>query len=87
MRRCVRRDINKVGVIRKWRELAEDRGKWRSVVIEAGEEDSTIGLHPFMKGRKEYPNHLALCSVIGNKWHTFWLAETLTMISRVSLFQ
>ena len=29
---CVRRDINKVGMVGEWRELAEDRGRWRSII-------------------------------------------------------
>ena len=29
---CVRSDITKVGVCGEWREMAGDRGKWRSIV-------------------------------------------------------
>ena len=33
---CVRRDICKVGVVGDWRELGEDKGRWRSIVVKAG---------------------------------------------------
>ena len=33
---CVRRDIHKVALVGEWRELAEDRGRWRSIVVKAG---------------------------------------------------
>ena len=39
---CVRRDISKLGVVGEWRELAEDRGRWRSMVVKVG----AIGPHP-----------------------------------------
>ena len=43
---CVRRDISEVGVVGEWRELAEDRGKWRSIMAEAGQKLGAIGPHP-----------------------------------------
>ena len=46
---CVRRDIPKVGVVGECRELAEDRGKWRSIVAEAGQKLGAIGPHRFLK--------------------------------------
>ena len=39
---CVRRDIHKVVVVGEWRELAEDRGRWRSMVVKVG----ASGPHP-----------------------------------------
>ena len=44
---CVRRDIHRVGVVGEWRELSEDRGKRRSIVVKAGQKLGTIGPHPF----------------------------------------
>ena len=43
---CARRDICKVGVVGERRELAEDRGTWRSVMVKAGQKLRAIGLHP-----------------------------------------
>ena len=38
--------IRKVGVVGRWRELAEDRGKWSSSVVKAGQKLGAIGHHP-----------------------------------------
>ena len=43
---CVRRDIRKVGMVGEWRELAEDRGRWRSIVVKAVQKCGAIGPHP-----------------------------------------
>ena len=43
---CVRRDICKVGVVGEWRELAEDRGMWRSIVVKAGQKLGVIEPYP-----------------------------------------
>ena len=40
------RDISKLGVVGEWRELAEDRGRWRSIVVKAGQKLGAIGPHP-----------------------------------------
>ena len=42
---CVRMDICKVGVVGEWRELAEDRGRWKSFVIKAEQKFGTIRPH------------------------------------------
>ena len=42
---CVRRDIRKVAVVGEWREFAEDRGRWRSVEVKAGQKLRAIGTH------------------------------------------
>ena len=42
----VRRDISEVGVVGERRELAEDRGKLRSIMAEAGQKLGAIGPHP-----------------------------------------
>ena len=42
---CVRRDISKVGVFGEWKELAEDREKWRSFVAKAGQKLGPINPH------------------------------------------
>ena len=42
----MREDIRKVGAIGEWRELAEDRGRWRSIVVKAGQKLGAIGHHP-----------------------------------------
>ena len=39
----MRRDIRRVGVVGKWRELAEDRGCWKSIMVEAGQKCGAIG--------------------------------------------
>ena len=39
---CVRRDISKVWVVGDWRDLAEDRGRWRSIVVKAGQKLGSI---------------------------------------------
>ena len=43
---CVRRGISKVGVVGEWRESAEDRGGWRSIVVKAGQKHGAIEPHP-----------------------------------------
>ena len=43
---CVRRDINKVGVVGEWIEMAEDSRKSRSIVVEEGEKLGAVGPHP-----------------------------------------
>jgi len=43
---CVRRDICKVGVVGKWSGLAEDRWRWRSMEVKAGQKRGAIGPHP-----------------------------------------
>ena len=45
--RFVRRDMNRVRVIGGWRELAENSGKWRSIMVKTGHKIGTIGPHPF----------------------------------------
>ena len=42
---CVRRDISKVGVVGEWRELAEDRWGWRSIIVKAGQKLGAIIPH------------------------------------------
>ena len=42
----MRRDINKVKVSGERRELAVDRGRWRSVMVLAGQKISAIILYP-----------------------------------------
>ena len=39
---CVTTDIRKVEVVGDWTELAEDRGKWRSIVVKAGQKLGAI---------------------------------------------
>jgi len=39
-------DIHKVGVVGEWRELAEDRWRWRSFVVKAGQKFGAIGPQP-----------------------------------------
>ena len=46
---CVRRDIPMVEVIGEWRELAEDRGRWRSIVVKVGQKLGAIGSHPIRR--------------------------------------
>ena len=46
---CVRREISKVGVLGEWRELAEDRGKWRSIVVKVGQRLGAIGPHTLLR--------------------------------------
>ena len=41
----MRRDISKVVVVGKWRELAEDREMWRSLVVKAEQKHGVIGPH------------------------------------------
>ena len=50
---CVRRDIIKMGMVGEWRELAEDRGKWTSIMVKAGQKLGVIITHtsPLIKGR------------------------------------
>ena len=43
----MRRDINKVGMVGEWREIGEDRGKWRSIVVKAGQKFDAVGPDPF----------------------------------------
>ena len=43
---CARSDIRKEGLVVEWRELAENRGRWRSVVVKAGQKLVGIGPHP-----------------------------------------
>ena len=45
--------INKVGLVGEYRELAEDMGKCRSIVVEAGQKLGTIGPHPLQREAKE----------------------------------
>ena len=47
---CVRRDICKVGVVGEWRELAEDRVEWRSIVVKVGQKCGAIGMYGFCWG-------------------------------------
>ena len=49
---CVKMDISKVGVVREWRELAEDRG-WRSIVVKAGKKHSAIRPHSLKREKEE----------------------------------
>ena len=44
----MRRNISKVGVFGEWRELAEAKGRWRSIVVSAGQK---LGASPLIKGR------------------------------------
>ena len=45
----VRRETRKVGVVEEWRELAEDRGKWRSIVQNMGQQQlGTIRPRPIL---------------------------------------
>ena len=41
----MRRDISKIGMVGEWRELAEDRGKWKSIIVKAGQKLGAIGPH------------------------------------------
>ena len=48
----MRRDIHKIGVVGEWRELAEDRGGWRSNLVKAGQKLGAIGPHPYQGKRR-----------------------------------
>ena len=39
---CVRRDICMVGMVGEWRMLAEDRGRWKSIMVTAGQKHGVI---------------------------------------------
>ena len=43
---CVRRYISEVVVVVEWKELAEDRRKWRSIVVKARQKLGAIGPYP-----------------------------------------
>ena len=60
---CVRRGIYKVGVVEEWRELSEDRGRWRSIVVKAGQKLCAIGPHPFERKQEENNNIYNLDSI------------------------
>ena len=48
---CVRSDINKVGVVGEWREVTDNRGKWKSIVFKMAE-DWYQRTSPLIKGRE-----------------------------------
>ena len=60
---CVRRDIHKVGVVGEWRELAEDRGRWRSIVVKAGKNIGAIASLTPYKGKRRRRNG-SFCNMV-----------------------
>ena len=38
--------FSRANSVQYWRELAEDRGRWRSIVVKAGQKRGAIGPHP-----------------------------------------
>ena len=50
---CVRRDISKVGVVGEWRVLPEDRGRWMSIMVKAGQKLGAIGPNPSSREEEE----------------------------------